>query len=215
MNNITLTVDLLAFRLRDLPEFEEDYESLVAARRSIWETMEGMDRLMQAERLKRKAVEPRFSKVGLYRMVERLILPMVPRAEDKHIELRNEMPRELVVKTDEQLLTLALQNLVGNAIKYSDGGTVRVHASRGGEKGDRWAIAVSDMGRGIAMEDRSLLFDVFQRGQTHGQTGVGLGLAIVAAAAKLLRAEVSVTSEVGRGSTFVLLLPVEAEDGGA
>jgi signal transduction histidine kinase len=110
------------------------------------------------------------------------------------------------VASDPELITLVVQNFIGNAIKYSNKGTVRIRGMC--QKGSsKCQISVSDEGPGIAYEHLGRIFEAFQRGDAHGQPGVGLGLAIASQAAKLLGAEVRVESIIGVGSTFTLILP--------
>jgi signal transduction histidine kinase len=210
LNNITLTLELLVMRLKGMPEFSEEHESLVAARQSIWETMEGMERLMHAERLKRQAIQPKFSAVKVRELVEKIVVPLRRRAEEKGLGLENKVPAEVVINSDEQLLTLVVQNLVGNGLKYTDKGGVTVDLVKGEATGGRYVLTVRDTGRGIAAEDRAKLFEAFSRGETHGESGAGLGLAIASAAARLLGAELGVDSEVGRGTVFQVKFPEEA-----
>jgi signal transduction histidine kinase len=116
----------------------------------------------------------------------------------------------MLIETDEQLLTLVVQNLVGNGIKYTDSGRVSVSMARGAETGGRYILTVRDTGKGIGQEDQKRLFEAFQRGETHGETGAGLGLAIASAAAKLLNAELGVDSVLGQGTVFSLRFPEAA-----
>ena len=126
-------------------------------------------------------------------------------AAAKGTRLIVEIPPGTVVQTDGQLLSLILQNLVGNGVKYSNGGTVRVSLN-----GDAppWhpALCVSDDGPGIAPDRIANIFNLFSRGDVHGQQGLGLGLAIASQAANLLGAELTVESQVGIGSTFRLAM---------
>jgi signal transduction histidine kinase len=104
-------------------------------------------------------------------------------------------------------LDQVMTNLLSNAIKYSpDAGSIRVALeSRGGEV----AISVSDEGAGIAPEDRVRLFDPFQRADSARRScsGAGLGLFISSRIVRAHGGRIEVTSEVGRGSTFTVLLP--------
>jgi len=106
--------------------------------------------------------------------------------------------------SDRELLTLVLQNLLGNAVKYSRSGTVRVVAK---EHELGWKVAVSDQGPGIPPERRDALFQAFSRGETHGEPGVGLGLTIASQAARLLGSDLAVESTVGVGTTFSFTVP--------
>lgn len=94
-------------------------------------------------------------------------------------------------------------------MKYNTGGAVRVGFG-GNTNVDRQALWVSDNGPGIAPETIGHIFEAFRRGDIHGQPGLGLGLAIVSQAAKLLGASLTLESKVGIGSTFRLELPVDA-----
>ena len=76
--------------------------------------------------------------------------------------------------------------------------------------GGAWQVlTVSDEGPGIAPKNLKAIFEAFRRGHTHGEDGVGLGLAVASQAAKRLGAELTVASKVGEGSTFRLALPEE------
>lgn len=102
------------------------------------------------------------------------------------------------------VLSLALQNLLGNAIKYSDSGTITIAAE---PNGDLWHLYVQDQGVGIAPDHLRRLFQAFSRGETHGKSGVGLGLYIASQAIRTLGSELKVESELGKGSKFYADLP--------
>ncbi|MHC4135176.1 MAG: sensor histidine kinase, partial [Planctomycetota bacterium] len=113
-----------------------------------------------------------------------------------------------LVLGDEVSLTEALVNILGNAIKYSHVGTeVAVSAE---EKNDQIVVSVTDSGVGIAEEDLSMIFDGFYRAESGKAAagGVGLGLAITRRIIEAHDGSVAVHSELGKGSTFVLSLPV-------
>lgn len=113
-------------------------------------------------------------------------------------------------------VTQCLQNLVGNAIKYSGNNqTIEVIASvvKQGKNPEQIQISVQDHGRGISSVDLQHIFEPFYRSpavvvaRIHG---AGLGLTVAARIAKAMRGKLSVTSQVGAGSTFVLHLPAAA-----
>ena len=109
--------------------------------------------------------------------------------------------------SDAGLLGLILHNLAGNAVKYSDHGTIEITATQmHPNQENTWLISVSDRGKGIPREKMATLFEAFTRGETHGQPGVGLGLFIASQAARLLGTKLEVASEVGKGSTFSVVL---------
>lgn len=115
---------------------------------------------------------------------------------------------DLRVHTDPAKLKLVLKNLIGNAIKFTECGTVKLEAgvSDGGVE-----IAVTDTGIGIPPEAMELIFEPFRQADsssTRSHRGVGLGLYIVRRLLDLLGGTIRVESEVGRGSTFRVWLPV-------
>jgi signal transduction histidine kinase len=125
------------------------------------------------------------------------------------VEIPDDLPR---VAGDEGALRRALQNLIGNAVKYGSDGrwigvTVRRTLARGG---DEVQISVSDRGRGIDADDLAHIFEPFYRGryaierQIHGN---GLGLSLVKRIAEAHGGRVIVTSEAGAGTTFTITLP--------
>jgi PAS domain S-box-containing protein len=131
-----------------------------------------------------------------------------PRADDKGVALRIELPAELPrIAADETQFGHALSNLLDNALVYTDrGGTITVSAA---QVGDRVAFTVADTGVGIAPEHVAHVFDRFFRiaGQSRGR-GTGLGLAIVREIVTAHGGSVSCESKPGAGSVFRLTVPV-------
>jgi signal transduction histidine kinase/response regulator of citrate/malate metabolism len=118
-------------------------------------------------------------------------------------------PEVPALRTDAVKLRMVLKNLVTNAIKFSEGGVVRVTADRAGE---RVRLTVSDTGIGIPSEELPHLFEPFR--QAHGRRsrragGAGLGLYIVHRLVDLLGGTIAVESAPGRGTTFAVELPLE------
>jgi signal transduction histidine kinase len=123
-------------------------------------------------------------------------------------ELTLQTPRdELTVVANRDLLTVALDNLLENAIRYSPpAGVIAVTTQRAGE---RVTIGVTDHGAGIPPEAMAHIWDRFYRvdvSRSRESGGNGLGLAIVRKAVEAMHGRVAVTSEVGQGSTFSLIL---------
>ncbi|MCC7301910.1 MAG: hybrid sensor histidine kinase/response regulator [Bacteroidia bacterium] len=112
-----------------------------------------------------------------------------------------------VVMSDEKILEQVLINLLSNAIKFSpDGGKITL-SSETGKTGIR--ISVSDEGIGISEEDKENLFGRFFRGKNAaGIQGTGLGLNIVVKQMELLKGKISCESELGKGSTFTITIPI-------
>ncbi|HEX8914874.1 MAG TPA: ATP-binding protein, partial [Humisphaera sp.] len=133
-------------------------------------------------------------------------------AREKRIALSFVLPPKLpVLHADRDKVTVILQNLVGNALKYTNPGgsvTVRVDADD-----KQVAVAVADTGIGIAPDECERVFERFFRsadGRVAKITGTGLGLTIAREAARLHGGEIGVESQLNRGSTFTLTLPLRA-----
>jgi signal transduction histidine kinase/HAMP domain-containing protein len=144
-------------------------------------------------------------------IIERVTGSLQMAARSKSIALSVELPRDLphAVEADQALLQQAVYNLVENAIKYTpNGGEVSLHLLAAP---DTLTFAVKDSGIGIQPEDMKRLFEKFFRG-THrealSQRGSGLGLAIVKSIAERHHGRVWVESELGKGSTFFLQIPI-------
>lgn len=120
-------------------------------------------------------------------------------------------PDLLSIRTDPNKLKIVLKNLVGNAIKFTAEGSVSVIARNhaGGVE-----ISTTDTGIGIPPEELLMIFDPFQQGENSAEAlyeGTGLGLHIVKRMLTLLGGRIEVESEVGRGSTFRVWMPVEKD----
>ena len=143
-----------------------------------------------------------------------------PQAEDKKIEITHDCDEsaQLTYHGDPQRVDQILVNLLSNAIKFTDReGHIQLACDRtpaiegpGGETG-RWTrITVADNGVGIPVEQRADIFEAFvqgDRGYTRKHGGAGLGLAISLRLARSMGGDITVSSEVGEGSTFTLWLP--------
>jgi signal transduction histidine kinase len=137
-----------------------------------------------------------------------------PLAEKKNIDLREQIDSALPrLRQDAGKIRQILANLLSNAIKFTpEGGRVLLKAEAHGVD---VRLVVNDTGVGIAPEDRDVIFDKFRQAanpMTREHEGTGLGLSIVRELAKLLGGDVSLESELGRGSTFTVQLPQQLLD---
>ncbi|HEX4589327.1 MAG TPA: ATP-binding protein [Gemmataceae bacterium] len=137
-----------------------------------------------------------------------------PLAEKKNIDLRALMDPDLrPARQDRGKLQQILSNLLSNAIKFTpEGGRVQLRAE---VDGNDLVLTVADTGVGIAPDDQDLVFEKFRQAaspMTREHEGTGLGLSIVRELSKLLGGDVTLESEVGRGSTFTVRLPLELKE---
>jgi signal transduction histidine kinase len=145
-------------------------------------------------------------------VVEHVVGALQLQAAQKRIQLTSEIPQKSdpLIKADPALLQQAIHNLVENAIKYtkSEGKVhVRVRSQPMGT-----IFEVSDTGIGISPMDQARLFEKFYRGAhqvSKDQSGTGLGLAIVKSIAERHGGRVWAESQLGKGSTFYLAIPVK------
>jgi signal transduction histidine kinase len=132
-------------------------------------------------------------------------------AQNKKLALKTEVAKSLPIGLgDEQRLTQVLLNLVGNAIKFTDAGEVRVSAT---SANGHFAVSVVDTGPGIPEEHQARIFEQFHQvdgSNTKAKGGTGLGLAIAKQIVEMHGGRIWVESTIGQGSTFYMELPVRA-----
>jgi two-component system phosphate regulon sensor histidine kinase PhoR len=144
----------------------------------------------------------------LYKQVEDIFEDLQHLTKDKNIKLINNVPKNFEVYADEQKLSIALKNLIENAIKYNvQNGTVEVNAKTDGKYD---IISVIDTGIGIPPESIPLVFERFYRvdkSRSRNIGGTGLGLSIVKHITEAHKGKVWVESQVGKGSKFYIKIP--------
>jgi len=156
----------------------------------------------------------RLEDVGIQELCDGMINMFRPLAEKKNIDLRGQVdPGIPLLKQDLAKLQQMLSNLLSNAVKFTpEGGRVMVKA----EADPRHLIlTVTDTGVGIAPEEQELIFEKFRQSGnplTREHAGTGLGLSIVRELAKLLGGDVTLQSELGRGSAFQVRLPLHLNE---
>ena len=144
-------------------------------------------------------------------MVNSSLKPLRPQAEEKGVDLRVEFAPDLPpLAIDSFRFPWVITNLVGNAIRYTDpGGTVTLRAE---QRGGRIYFQCSDTGRGIEEKYLTKIFDRFSQFAEREKMGaIGLGLAIGKEIIEQHGGDITVHSEVGKGSTFTFWLPLQSE----
>jgi signal transduction histidine kinase len=141
--------------------------------------------------------------IDVWPIAERLVRDCQPIAESRGTRIHNQVPSNLRVNADTELMTEIFQNLVSNALKYTNNGEIVI----GGEDSPNWVVFwVRDTGTGIPSER---IEGIFRKGTVDPDIAesTGLGLAIVEKAVHLLRGEVSVESALGAGTSFQMKFP--------
>lgn len=185
-------------------------EALVRIERGL-DTLKGMlDSLLDLSRLDVNVVEPRIASVPLRPMLDEILDAYRRIAISKGIALRHGAMVEVQVRSDQILLGRMVRNLVENAIRYTERGTIVLSSRR---VGDRVCIEVEDTGIGIAPDQLERIFEEFHQvgnPERDKARGLGLGLAIIQRLSAILDHPVEVRSQLGVGSTFAILVPLAA-----
>jgi signal transduction histidine kinase len=151
-----------------------------------------------------------FASADVGSLVEEIVRIHQPQVRERGVELRADLAELPDAVCDRRRIGQILTNLVSNAIKFTERGTIVVRADVIHD-GHSVAVAVADTGIGIAPDEIGLIFDEYAQAGTisRRKKGTGLGLAIARAIALAHGGSLSVESEPGRGSTFILVLPVD------
>jgi PAS domain S-box-containing protein len=176
--------------------------------------------ILDFSKLKHKNIELRLKPVSLREVVEVVLTMSRSLVGTKPLQLINTVSSNLPpAQADENRLQQILYNLIGNAIKFTASGTVKVSAERVSpedpEAQELLAVTVSDTGIGIPADKLDRIFEAFE--QAEGSTareygGTGLGLAVTRQLVELHGGELTVNSTVGAGSQFTFTLPVASGD---
>jgi signal transduction histidine kinase len=147
-------------------------------------------------------------------LLENLHSVMDKLTEDKGLALTSELDTDMpeTLFGDSARLQQILVNLVNNAVKFTQEGSIHVQLSK--LENMKWGISITDTGQGIPKEEIPYIFDTFR--QVEGTTtrlhgGFGLGLSIVKQLVNLMGGNISVESELGKGSTFSITLPLDTK----
>jgi two-component system, sensor histidine kinase and response regulator len=150
--------------------------------------------------------------VDLREIVTEVVQELVSLAEEKNIQLTLESDLEACtqtkVKGDRLELRRLLTNLIGNAIKFTDEGYVKIRLIEADAVNQFVTIAVEDTGAGISPEDKATLFERFRRGK-HRRSTSGLGLYLSRRIVEAHQGTIEVESELGKGSIFWVRLPAK------
>lgn len=169
--------------------------------------------LLELVKMDKKAVEMRVDIVNINEWMESILKRLKPIAEKRNIELIMESFRQVQAEIDEVKLTLAISNLVENAIKYNvEDGWVRVSLNADHKY---FYVTIADSGRGIPEDAINHIFERFYRVDKSHSTeieGTGLGLAITKNAIRMHRGQIKVESVEGEGTTFSVRIPLLHRD---
>ena len=161
--------------------------------------------ILKLNKLENQQIYPAVETYDLAEQLCECLLSFEDAWEKKNMEIDTDLEEEVFVSTDAELLSLVWNNLFSNAVKFTDlNGKISLSLKTEGEFA---VVQVSDTGCGIPPEVGKHIFEKFYQGDTsHAMQGNGLGLALVKRVVDIVGGDISVSSEVGKGSTFVVRL---------
>lgn len=199
-NAATLFCDMLRQRIHD-----EQQQLVIHVQQSLQNAEELLTMLLDMTRLEAGNLPVHRQQVLLDDVLQPIIASQQIIAAEKQLAIHY-IPTRAVLDTDRKLLSRIVQNLLSNAVRYTDQGRIIIGARR---RGSNLQLNIIDTGRGIPADQRDNIFREFHQLEQAGDNpGLGLGLAIVERMCRLLAIPLDLQSEVGRGTRFTLLLPV-------
>jgi len=191
---------------------EKQQELLAITQEECERLIDSVTRILDLSRMEAKMMDYHREKSDLLPVIQKCLLKLAPIALRKKIDLELKPPPELPkAKMDSERIAQLMENLIGNALKFSSAGgkvALRVTVQNGEQK---WlTVAVADTGCGIPIENLERIFDKFERIDRGKETerGTGLGLSISKHIIADHGGRIWAESELGKGSTFFFTLPV-------
>ncbi len=205
LTSIMAFVETLENGAKEDPESCQRFLSIIRKNASRMHML--IDDILELTAIEGGAIQLHAAPVDLHELVNDVCLSLTTQAQARNVTLENKIASDVKVYADSHRLEQMLTNLVDNGIKFShENGAVSIKH----ESGERDRILVTDNGDGIPAQHLERLFERFyrvDRARSRELGGTGLGLAIVKHLALLHGGEITVESELGKGSTFTLHLP--------
>jgi len=208
LNSVIALSGVLSRRLvKSIPADEYSYIEVIE--RNGKHLLSLINDILDISRIEAGREEVEIEKFNADNLVADIVGMIEPQAKQKSVGLIHlSANEEIMIKSDSRKIKHILQNLIGNAVKFTEKGKVEVSVQR---ENSLLVVKIIDTGIGISQENISHIFDEFR--QADGSTsrrfgGTGLGLAIAQKYAMLLGGRVNVSSVINKGSTFVLTLPL-------
>ncbi|HFB61956.1 MAG TPA: response regulator, partial [Bacteroidetes bacterium] len=209
LNSVIALSSVLKRKLKDkIPE--EEFSFIDVIERNGKQLLELINDVLDLSRIESGRVEIETTEVHIGDLVKDMVTLIEPQAQEKRIRLTAKVKEPLpTLVSDSNKIRHILQNLIGNAVKFTEKGTVTVSAFA---QNDYVHIRVEDTGIGIPADQVPYIFDEFRQvdsSTSRKYGGTGLGLSIARRYAHMLGGTIEVESTAGKGSVFTLLLPMK------
>jgi signal transduction histidine kinase/ActR/RegA family two-component response regulator len=206
--------------LLDYTELTEDQRKLLTTIHSAGKTLIGLiSNILDFSKIEAGKMMLDYVAIDFFSTVNATIAPIVQMAEQKGLKVETciEGTDGLLILVDPTRLQQILTNLIYNAIKFTVQGKISVHSSlcRRSDNNADLLIEIADTGIGISTDAKTILFDSFTQedsSTTRKYGGTGLGLAITKKLVDLMGGEIHVESELGKGSTFRIIIPCQTQN---
>lgn len=186
------------------------FDSILAGSNRLLETL-GL--ILEISRLQANREEINFREVDIVRIIKSCYESHKKLAKEKNIKFICSSEYEhFITETDERLFLTVLNNLVNNALKFTNKGEVKIEIKSTSQSSDWYSINVIDSGIGIKQEDFIMIFDEFRQaseGLSRNFEGTGLGLSISKKIVNLLDGNISLQSKIDEGSIFTISFPIK------
>ncbi len=212
---IGLTESLLEGSAGSLPPKARENLALIASSGHRLTSM--VNDLLDMARIQNEGLHLNLRPVDMRALCDMVVRLTIPLTGDRPVEIINGIPKGIPpVRADEDRIRQVLHNLLGNAIKFTNRGTIEVSARilQGEEGTDIVEVSVSDTGIGIPEEFREKIFETYRQvdgSDNRSYSGMGLGLAIARQIIELHGGGISVCPRTGGGSVFTFTLPISRE----
>lgn len=185
------------------PELQEIIDNMIDSNTDLLAMVQNM---LEVYKFEADCKTFNFSKCDLHNLVQSVTQELTPLAEAKGLCLNLDVTEENPLETwgDRIELRRVLTNIIGNAIKFTDKGSISVYLKINGDNG---LIEIEDTGSGISQEEQARLFQRFRQGKNK-HSGSGLGLYLSRCIVESHQGKINVSSELGKGSLFTINLPV-------
>ncbi len=204
---IQAVVDRLSLSPHSVPEVQVDYANLKEYTGELNRYIQSILKVLRVESREFKIFK---EAADLNTVIENAVDRLQPLAQSKNIQIQSHLEPMFLIEFDVTLMTEVIQNLIENAIKYTpENGQIQISTT---ETENDMLVTISDTGEGISPEDQQLIWKKFVRGKNQDlkTKGSGLGLYLVKYFIELHGGKISLKSEIGKGTTFYISLPIDS-----